>query len=150
MTKKAEFNAEEWSKVTEGPLIAGMRVVAADKGGTIRETLAMGKVYTHARESSGESELLDELVTSPPSLKPGEFKSQDELSAATVERLNDALRLVEAKATPEEVDAYKKFVTSVAEAAANAHKEGGILGIGGKQVSDDERKALDEIAGVLS
>ncbi len=66
MTKKADFNAEEWSKVVEGPLLAGIRVITADRGGTIRESLAMGQVYAHARQQQGASELLDELVATPP------------------------------------------------------------------------------------
>lgn len=42
MTKKADFNADEWAKVVEGPLLAGMQVITADRGGTIRESMAMG------------------------------------------------------------------------------------------------------------
>jgi hypothetical protein len=38
---------------------------------------------------------------------------------------------------------------TVAQAAAAAHKEGGFLGIGGKQVSDAENQALDEISSAL-
>jgi hypothetical protein len=61
MTPKADFNAEEWSTVVHGPLYAGMRVISADRGGTLRESLAMGRVYQGARVHHGESELLDEL-----------------------------------------------------------------------------------------
>src|SRR3981081_4760008 len=68
MTLKADFNAEEWSTVVNGPLYAGMRVISADRGGTLRESLAMGRVYQQAREHHGDSELLDELVKSPPSI----------------------------------------------------------------------------------
>src|SRR3954464_1796297 len=70
MTRKADFNAEEWSTVAEGPLYAGLRVIAASRGGTVRESLAMGRVYKDARTQHGESELLDELVASPPTLDP--------------------------------------------------------------------------------
>lgn len=70
MTKKADFNAEEWSAIVEGPLMAGMRVIVADRGGTIRESLAMGKLYAQARQQQGDSELLEELVSSPPQLDP--------------------------------------------------------------------------------
>jgi hypothetical protein len=37
----------------------------------------------------------------------------------------------------------------VAQAAASAHKEGGVLGIGGKEVSDAENQALDGISTAL-
>ena len=62
MTTKADFNAEEWSTVVEAPVYAAMRVITADRGGTLRESLAMGHVYQEARGHHGESELLDELV----------------------------------------------------------------------------------------
>jgi hypothetical protein len=67
MTRRADFNAEEWSTVVNGPLYAGMRVISADRGGRLRETAAMGRVYQEARERHGESELLDDLIKSPPS-----------------------------------------------------------------------------------
>src|SRR3954452_23838165 len=146
MTKKADFNAEEWSTVVEGPLLAGLRVVAADRGGTIRESLAMGQVYKHAREHrGGESELLDELVASPPALDQQRVKEAGDIAQAATAGLRGALTVLREKATPEEVDAYRNFVMDVAEAAAKAHKEGGFIGIGGKQVSDKEQAALTEL-----
>jgi hypothetical protein len=150
MTKKAEFNAEEWSTVVAGPLYAGMRVVAADRGGTLRETLAMGRVYQQARERHGENELLDELIASPPAIDPERLRAAGEkIGDLTTQQLADALEILQGKATPAEVDAYKVFVMTVAQAAASAHKEGGVLGIGGKEVSDAENQALDEISTAL-
>lgn len=150
MTTKAEFNAQEWSDVVEGPVFAGMWVVAADRGGTIRESLAMGRVYKEVREGQGQSELLDELVSSPPAIDKSSVKEQGgDLVAVAKERITGAMRIVESKATPEEVDAYKRFVMSVAQAAASAHKEGGFLGVGGKEVSAAEEQALDEISVTL-
>ena len=49
----------------------------------------------------------------------------------------------------DEESAYKRFVLGVAQAAAEAHKEGGFIGIGGKRISDEERVALDEIEAML-
>jgi hypothetical protein len=149
MTKKADFNAEEWSTIVEGPLLAGMRVITAGRGGTIRESMAMGKVYAHARQQHGESELLDDLVAAPPAMEPGRLGSDGDISAVTKERLREAVQLLEQKASPEEVESYKRFVRSVAEAAANAHEEGGFLGVGGQQVSETEQAALDEVAATL-
>jgi hypothetical protein len=150
MTKKADFNAEEWSTVVEGPLLAGMRVITAHRGGTIRESLAMGQVYAQARKRHGESELLDELVSSPPALDQERVRAAGDVGAATTERLREAVRVLKEKASPEEVDVYRNFVMDVAEAAAKAHKEGGFIGIGGKQVSDKEQAALDELEATLS
>jgi hypothetical protein len=147
MTKKADFNAEEWSTVVDGPLYAGLRVIAASRGGTLRESMAMSRVYQEARARHGESELLDELIKSPPSLDAERVReAQGNIGALTSQQLRDAIGIVEANATPAETDSYKKFVMTVAQAVAGAHKEGGFLGIGGKQVSDAENQALDEIS----
>jgi hypothetical protein len=149
MTTKADFNAEEWSQVVEAPLLAGLRVIAADRGGTLRESLAMGRVYTEARERKGESELVDELVQSPPALDQERLRGVGDVKAASDERLREALGVLESKAEAADVEAYKRFVLAVAEAAARAHKEGGFIGIGGKEVSESEQAALDEIAATL-
>ena len=147
MTQKADFNADEWSVVVEGPLYAGLRVVLADKGGTIRESMAMGRVYQEARSEHGQSELLDAIIATPPSLDRTRAEAaREDIASVARERIEAAMRTLEEKATPEEGDAYKRFVMSVAQAAAAAHKEGGFLGIGGKAVSDLENQALDEIS----
>jgi hypothetical protein len=147
---KRDFNAEEWSTIVEGPVLAGMRVVAAGRGGTIRESLAIGKVYTEARRSQGANELLDELVASPPAVDPQKLQGANDISALATERLQEALRLLKSKGTPEDTEAYKQFVMSVARAAAEAHKEGGFIGIGGRQISEEEQAALDELGELLS
>lgn len=147
MTKKADFNADEWAKVGEGPLLAGMRVITADRGGTIRESIAMSKVYAHARQQQGSSELLDELVATPPAMDPARAQAARD---DAIEGLREAVRVLEEKATSEEVDAFKGFVREVAQATARAHKEGGVLGVGGKEISPSEQTALDEIEAVLS
>jgi len=149
MTKKGDFNADEWSTVVEGPLLAGALVIKAGKGGTLRESLALGKVYSHAREQQDHSELLDDLVSAPPVLEGKRLQSGEDLATVVTQGLRDALQILEAKATTDEIDAYKRFVFALAQAAANAHKEGGFLGIGGKNVSEGEQAALDEIAAVL-
>ena len=150
MTTKADFNAEEWSTIVDGPLYAGMRVIGADRGGTLRESVAMGRVYQQARERHGESALLDELVKSPAAVDADQLRAAgNDLGALTSDHLHRAISVLSAKATSDEVDAYKRFVMTVAQAVAEAHKEGGFLGIGGKQISDAENKALDEISTAL-
>ena len=149
MATKADFNAVEWSKVLEAPILAGLRVVAADRGGTIRESLAIGKVYSEGRRAQGQSQLLDELVASPPAVDRQQLQGAGDIARASSERLREAVRLVSDKGSAEDVEAYKRFVIDAAQAAAEAHKEGGFIGIGGKQISDEERVALDEIEAIL-
>ena len=150
MTQKADFNAEEWSLILEGPPVAALMVIAADRGGTIRESLSMGKAYAAERENQGSSELLDAIVRDKPTLDPKSLGSPAELPTTGRARLDGALTTLEAKATSVEVDDYRRFVYAVAERVARSHKEGGFLGIGGKEVSDSEREALAAIAETLS
>ena len=150
MTRRADFNAEEWATVVDAPVYAALRVIAASHGGTLRESLALGRVYQDARTHPGESELLDELVKSPPAIGVDELRhAQSDIAEVTKQRLADAIAIVASKATPAEADAYKTFVMTIAQAVASAHKEGGFLGIGGKQITDAENQALDELSGAL-
>jgi hypothetical protein len=56
-----------------------------------------------------------------------------------VQRIGEAAKLLEQKATPAELEAYRGFVLAVAERVAAAHREDG------QQVSPAEREALDAI-----
>ena len=150
MTARADFNAEAWATIVDAPVYAGLRLIAASRGGTVRETLAMGRVYQDARGQHGESRLLDDLVKAPPSIDADQLReAQGNIATLASQKLREAIEILGAKATPAETDSYKKFVMTVAQAVAGAHKEGGFLGIGGQQISDAENQALDEISTAL-
>lgn len=143
MTTKAEFTQEEWDAVLEGPPSAGMIVVTASRGGTFRETFAIGKAYAEARKQHGASELLDEIVSAKPERDHTRYHSPEELKQAGLKHLRDAVAVLEQKAAPAEVEDYRKFVLTLADRVANAHREGG------QAVSDAERQAIDEISDAL-
>jgi hypothetical protein len=145
MTTKSEFNADEWEHVARAPALAGVMVALADRGGTFRESLALGKAYAAAKRDGG-SELLEELVASPPSLDRESIGGPDQIP----EKIGEAVRIVEEKATPEEAEDYRQFILRLADVVAHAHKEGGVLGMGGKEVSQEEQAALDQLASTLS
>lgn len=152
MTRKADFNAEEWSQILAAPPIAGMIVIAAERGGTIRESMQMSAAYRDARDAAGEldePELLEEIVNSQPQIDSEEFGTPEELNTKGLQHLTDAISTLEAKATSEEVDAFRGFVLAVAERVAHAHKTGGFLGFGGREVSEAEQAALDRIAAAM-
>jgi hypothetical protein len=140
MTGKADFTQQEWDLVLEGPPSAGMIVVTAQRGGTIRETLAMAKAYVEARQQHGESELLDEIVAAKPEIDHTRYHSVAELRQHGLQHLRDAVELLERKATPGEVEGYRRFVLALADKVASAHREGG------ESVSDAERAAIAEIS----
>ena len=143
MTGKADFTAEEWELVAEGPTGAGLVVITASRGGTFRESFSMAKAYSEARQEHGASELLDEIVSAKPEVDRSRHASPEELRSASLDRLREAVALLERKASPEEVEDYRRFVVTLANRVAEAHKEHGEL------VSDDEQRAIDEIRGAL-
>jgi hypothetical protein len=144
MTTKSEFNAEQWETVARAPALAALMVMVADRGGAIRESIALGKAYAEARRDGG-SELIEQLVSSPPQLDPSSLGPPDQLREQGPERIREAVRAVEEKGTPEEAEQYRSFILRVADVVAHAAKEGGVLGIGGKEVSEQEQAVLDEL-----
>jgi hypothetical protein len=143
MTTKADFTEQEWDQVLSGPPLAGLVVITAEHGGTMRETFAMAKAYAEARQQHGNSELLDEIVAAKPERDHTRFHSHDELQAHAVEVLHDAVALLEAKATAQEVDDYRRFILTLARKVAERHEEDGAA------ISPSEQRALDDLAGAL-
>ena len=143
MSGKANFTPEEWQVVLEGPPSAGMIVVTAQRGGTLRETIAIAKSYLEARKQHGESQLLDEIVSAKPEMDHTRYHSSEEIKDRGLQHLRDAVELLGRKATSEELDDYRRFVLSVADKVATAHRENG------ESVSSAERGAIEEIAASL-
>jgi hypothetical protein len=136
MTTKAAFSPEEWKVVLEGPPTAGMIVITAARGGMFRETVAMSKAYAEARAEHGDSELLDEIVTARPQMDHTRYRSAEELRDDGLRHLRDAVALVDSKAASQERDDYRRFVLTLANKVAAAHREGG------QSVSPAEAEAL--------
>jgi hypothetical protein len=143
MTGKSDFTEEEWKTVLEGPPSAGLIVAAASRGGTFRESFAIAKAYVEARKEHGQSQLLDEIESAKPQVDHHPAHSFDELKSTNLQHLHDAIAVLERKASPDETDAYRRFVLSVADRVAKAHREDGM------DVSGPEQTAIDEITAAL-
>jgi hypothetical protein len=145
MTGKADYTEEEWKLLREAPTSAGMLVIQADRGGTIRESFSMAKAYADARKEHGASQLLDDVTSEKPEVDRTRFESAEDLRTSLLQHIRDAVSLLQEKATPEEVDEYRRFLMNVANRVAEAHREG-FLGMSGERVSEAEQQAVDEIA----
>jgi hypothetical protein len=143
MTTKAAFSPDEWKVVLEGPPAAGLIVITAAHGGTFRETFAMSKAYAEARTEHGDSELLDEIVSAKPKVDHTRYHSPEELRNDGLGHLRDAMALLESKATAGERDDYRRFVLSLANKVAAAHREHG------QSVSPEETAAIEQITEAL-
>ena len=143
MTTKADFSTEEWQLILEAPPSAGMIVVTAQRGGMFRETIAMAKAYVEARKQHGESELLDEIVSAKPERDHTHYHSPDELKQQGLQHVRDSIALLERKATPAEVEEYRRFIVTLAQRVAAAHREHG------NEISAAEQAAIDDISTAL-
>jgi hypothetical protein len=143
MTDQNAFTADEWTLVREAPTSAGLLVVTASRGGTFRETFAMSKAYVEARADHGKSELLDAVVGSKPKTDRPHPHSAEELTATSLKHISDAIALLEAKATGQEVDDYRQFILTLAQKVAAAHREHG------QDVSPEETAAIEQIRTAL-
>jgi NADPH-dependent 2,4-dienoyl-CoA reductase/sulfur reductase-like enzyme/ferredoxin/pSer/pThr/pTyr-binding forkhead associated (FHA) protein len=141
---KADFTPEEWDLILEGPPSAGILVVTAQRGGTVREKLGMADAYIEARHQHGESELLDEIVAAKREHDHKRYHSSVELKEHALQHLRDAIALMERKATSAEVEEYRRFVINLAEKVARSHR------MGQQTVSEAERAAIEEISASLA
>ena len=143
MTAKADFEPDQWKLIEEAPTSAAMLVIVSQRGGTFRETLAMGKEYAETRQQHGQSELLDEIVSTRPHVDHTHFHSSEELRDHVLAQLGEALAAVQGKADPQELEDYKHFIVHLSERVAGAHSEGG------QPVSEAEQAAIDAIKAAL-
>jgi hypothetical protein len=146
MTTKADFTPQEWELILEGPPSAGMIVITAQRGGTLRETVSMAKAYAEARAHHGQSELLDEIVAAKPEIDHTRYGTVDELKERCLTHLRDAVALLDGKASAQELDEYKRFIVNLADKVAHAHRE---HGRDQDSVSDAEAAAQADIAQAL-
>jgi hypothetical protein len=143
MTSKDDFTTEEWHLILEAPPSAGMIVITAQRGGSFRETVAMAKSYAEARQQHGKSELLDAIVAAKPARDHSHAHSAEELKEQGLQHLRDAVALLQTKASAEEVEEYRRFIVTLTQHVAAAHREGD------QDVSPAEQAAIDEIAQAL-
>jgi hypothetical protein len=157
MTSKADFSEEEWTRIKRGPFVAGMAISLADPGGPIEVVKETSATLKTAQDAGGRGALVDAVAQDVSAdarerknpLK--EFKPKGALAGQEIlEELTEVNRIVSAKATPEDADAYRDWLRAAAQEAANAAKEGGFMGFHAVRVSEGEQRMLDKLGEVLS
>jgi hypothetical protein len=161
MTAQVAFTPQEWTLLRTVPALVTAGVSAADPGGLIGAVKEASGGMMQMLESlkSSQLELMTALLADKsrpevPDTKTllGEGSREQQIAnfkAALMAKIGEAGELVSRKATPEEAQAYKQMLMSVAERAANAAKEGGFLFFGGERVSAAEQTFLSEVKNIL-
>jgi transcription antitermination factor NusG len=156
MTTKADYTEDEWAALRRAPTVAGFAVSLADPGGPIELTKESMATMKAAGAPPGEQELL--VAVSQDALAQQQQRQnvlkEIDLKAATVreqvlEELRRVNEILSRKATPEEADAFRRWLIQAAQESANAAKEGGFLGIGATRVSEGEKAMLAKLGEVL-
>ena len=162
MANKQSFTPEEWTKILESTMLAGMAVTAAEPSGLwglLKEGFASSSALAAAKADSGSSELVKAVVAEYQTSE-GRAAVQEALRKRfagakpgdAVQRSLDNLREVSAilaAKAPGDAPAFKAWLSSISQKVAEASSEGGFLGIGGVQVSDAEKATLGDVAKAL-
>ncbi|MGZ4591468.1 MAG: hypothetical protein ACXV2I_11855 [Actinomycetes bacterium] len=157
MTTKDDFTDEEWSRIRRAPLVAGLAITLADPGGPIEAAKeAMATIKT-AVQPPGDVPLLAELVADLQAMTQHrenplrDFKLSKDAhpSQQVLDELRAVNETVWVKATPEETAAFHEWLVAVAQAAAEAAKEGGFMGFHAVQVSEGEKEMLAQIRATM-
>jgi hypothetical protein len=158
MAKQDTFTAEEWTLLRLAPSLVAGGMSAADPSGifaSIKEAAAGASGMAEAFKANSTLELFSSLAADrsipgmpDPKSMLGEGTREQQMAnfkAAVLERVKAAVGLVASKASPAEADAYRNMLAGIARKAAEASKEGGLLGFGGVRVSDAEHAFITEV-----
>jgi hypothetical protein len=146
MTSSTAFTTQEWNDILQGPASAGIMVIAAQRGGTLRESFSIAKAYASARRQHGQSELLDAVVAARPEVDRERYGSAEELAERSLTHVTRAVAVLDGRVTPEELDEYRRFVVKLTRQVAAAHGEGAP---GEEAISAAEASAVEAIADAL-
>ena len=156
MLTKNDFSASDWNTLRDTPYLVGLATLLAEPSGlgTIKESIAitMGIWQNQASEIPLIRDLTNkaEMEAAQDSLKSRFTGSRGALSKEVtrdlaLEHARSSIAVLTDKASSEEIDAYRKLLYGVADLVANAAREGGFLGFGGKAVSAAEQRFLDDL-----
>lgn len=161
MAKKEDFSPEEWKALITSPIqVSAAMILASPSGpiGLIQESVALGKALDRLVKKGSSNPLMNDIAqsfkwqiekarggqeTQPFEMpKPRNFA---EAKQQAIDAIHQATSILKSKAAPEDVNAYREFTIATAQEVAEAAKEGGFLGVGGKKLSDEEQALLNDL-----
>ena len=162
MANKEDFTPEQWQLILDVPIMVGMGVMVAGKSGlgTMKESYALTKEILEAVKAHPDNELIQSVVNArlkdkeksrAESIKDNPYAAsgREGLVDAAVEKCQQAITLLAEKCSEEESQEFRQWSMKIGEKVAMAASEGGFLGFGGVQVSEEEKVALAKISQAL-
>lgn len=160
MTTQTDYTAAEWKTLMQAPAMAGMVVMLTGKSGPfqmVKEMVAVSKAVMEVTQQETTNPLLKAIGEAFKTAKREDFqidqpqvKSMEEAQAYALTAVKAVATLLDSKAPKAEADEFKHWLVNIGQQVAAAAKEGGFLGIGGQQVTDEEKAAMAALSAALS
>ncbi|RYE82585.1 MAG: hypothetical protein EOO75_20475 [Myxococcales bacterium] len=148
MTNRTSFSDAEWALINDTLAGVGLVATALDVGvvSAVKEFRALVRTMVDAQSAYAGVELITAMVAEAETNKRSD-SPPDAPGVGFVDgilaKVPEAVRTVDAKATPDEAQAYRRLLREVARATTEASGSG-VFGTGEK-VSDDERAFLTRL-----
>ncbi|MER7005013.1 hypothetical protein ABT297_18470 [Dactylosporangium sp. NPDC000555] len=160
MDTEPKYTDEEWGLLVGLPQSVLIAASQAEPDGSRRTREEWTAGMTAIADGRGSSSPLVTSVASEVVSRQGdvthgdeppiiEFPDRDAGLADVISRARAAHELLVAKAEPGDAQAYRYWVVTVADQVVGAARSGGVLGLGGEQVTQAERTFRDDLATVL-
>jgi hypothetical protein len=154
MAGESDFTPDEWLTMQKAMAAAGVLVSVSEGGKAsdmLKEMFAVTQLVGAARRSD-PNQLVRELASMrnfQSGWRAGESRAEREQYERTaLAAIRGATAIISAR-SPEDLEPFRRFLVTLAEAAANANVEGGFMGMGGVRVSDSERATIQRIKDAL-
>jgi len=160
MSALTDYTQEEQEKMMAAPMLVSMYIMGSSLSGPIglvKEMMAGVETAMEVAKGGAPDSVLVHLF-SEENMKLQQAKMQAETTSSTqgaqnmdeaktkmLDDIKQAVAILSAKGSPDEVTTYKKLMVDVADKVANAAKEGGFMGVGGTLVNDAEKTAITDI-----
>lgn len=150
------FPAAEWRLLTRLPARVVVAATSAEPDSPRRtvaeglaglEAIAGGRVFDSDLVRAVAAAIYAESTDDTPAAE--EFTDREAGVAEVLAGCREASEILAARADPADSAAYRQWVQSVAVRVCGASRTGGLLGVGGEQVSPAERAFLDNLATAL-
>lgn len=151
------FPPGEWELITHLPARVIVAATSAEPDGPRRtvaeglaglDAIAAGRAFDSDLVRAVVSAIYAEADEDRPAAE--EFTDRAAGLAEVLEACRRATAVLAARADPADSAAYRQWVQSVAARVCGASRSGGMLGLGGEQVSAAERRFLDDLAVALA
>jgi hypothetical protein len=148
---RGKFTPDEWTKIRLVPMAASALIIivapsnAVGVGHEVGASMqAVAEGHSKADPASLVNIVFDTPFTDDERLMVQKLTTKDTLLSTVREGAS-----IVGKNAADQKAAYGQIIMSVAQAAAQAASEGGLMGFGSKRVNHAEQVALDEIAAVF-